>query len=275
MADPASAASTGRRAFNGSRPANAAVRVVDSPAECVYLLAGRLAGDALEYAWVLKDAALTDPDQSRYPLRTDWKTSGQELTGLAVRLGRVHAWLNLDGPVGGDNSFPYRLVFENAGTGRARGTQPVKFGEKYKFVLQADANAFERAKVRKHYIYVFLIDSSGQGTCLFPDPANGNDGNLIPRGENAAARVEVTRNDHDLEITPPAGTDNYFLLATREPVDPGILQWSGVRTRALRGNETPLEFLFSSVGTGTRGGLGARAVPLTWTIQSMAVRCIA
>ena len=60
-----------------ARPANAAVRVVDSPAECVYLLAGRLAGDALEYAWVLKDAALTDPDQSRYPLRTDWKTSGQ------------------------------------------------------------------------------------------------------------------------------------------------------------------------------------------------------
>ncbi len=76
-----------------------------------------------------------------------------------------------------------------------------------------------------------------------------------------------------MEIGPPDGTDNYFMLASREPLDPGIFEWSGVRTRGVRGGDNPLEFLFGSIGTRTRGGMAARAVPVTWSIQSMPVRC--
>jgi hypothetical protein len=202
------------------------------------------------------------------------------VTGLAVRLARIYGWLNLDSPAGGEEAFPYRLVLQKAGSQQPAGAGPFRFGEEYKFVFQAAPEALKEAEekggVAKRYVYVFVIDSAGEAKCFFPDPAFGNEGNLIPRGENPVPRIEATREKYDLQISEPEGTDNYFMVASRDPLDPGIFQWTGVReaVAARRGAGNPLEFLFNSVGEGKRGAQGGRSVPVTWSIQSMAIRSV-
>jgi hypothetical protein len=201
------------------------------------------------------------------------------LLKLVPRLVRIYGWLNLSGPTGGDESFPYHLIFEKSGTLEPSCPGPFKIHEKYKFAFGASPDALEQAAatggVAKHYVYVFLIDSSGNATCFFPDPANGNDQNLLPRTDPPAPHIEATRGDYDVEIWDPPGMDNYFLVASEQPLDPGIFQWSGVRKQEeRRGVGNPLEFLFNSVGENTRRARPGRSVPVTWSIQSMAVRSI-
>ena len=160
------------------------------------------------------------------------------------------------------------------------GAGPFKFGEKYKVVFQASGEALKQAEekggVAKRYVYVFMIDSTGEAKCFFPEPANGNEGNLIPRGNTPEPHIEATRNEYDVQISEPAGTDNYFMVASREPIDPGIFQWSGVREApaACRGAGSPLELMFSSVGEGTRGARAEHNVPVNWSIQSMPIRSV-
>jgi hypothetical protein len=263
----------------GAGSENAAVQVVDDPANCLYLLAGRLNEEKLEYSWVFKDAPIASLDQVRLPLRTDWSGEPSQLTSLAVRLARIYGWLNLNGPAGGDPAFPYRLAFEKAGSGQTAGAGPFKFGERYKFVFVADPAALQQTErtggVAKRYVYVFLIDSSGDAHCFFPRPENGNDSNLLPRRGPLQERIVATGDDHDVEIDAPAGTDNYFLVASEQPLDPNVFQWTGVRgTSIKRGAENPLEFLFNSVGEGTRGARANQSLPATWSIQSVAVRSV-
>src|SRR5580700_10314145 len=251
---------------------NPAVQVVDRPEHSVYFLAGWPAQDSVEYAWFFKDAVIVDPNQACLPLRTDWKSSGDQLTETALRLARIYAWVNLDGPAGGGNSFPYRLAFERVGSPGASAHGPFHFKEQYKLVFVADPQALKKTygdqAASKRYVYVFLIDSSGEAQCLFPDPANGNDSNRLPRTE-----AYPGNHDYDLEISEPAGTDNYFLVASEQPLDPAVFQWSGVRKREeSRGSQRGLDFLFSSIGDGTRGVHAAHDVPVTWSIESVAIR---
>lgn len=264
----------------GAGTENLAVQVAGRPADSVYFLAGHLNGGAVEYAWFFKDILGLHPAQARLPLRTDWKPSGEQLTVLALSLARIYGWLNIDSPPGGEESFPYSLGLEKAGTQEKAGGGPFKIGEKFKFVFEASPEALKQADsnggVDKRYVYVFAIDSTGQAQCLFPDPANGNEKNLIPRGEVSSPRIEATRNPYDIAISEPVGVDNYFLVATREPMDPGIFQWSGVRSapESRRGAGSSLEFLFSSVGEGRRGVQAGHTVPVTWSIQSMPLRSV-
>ena len=174
--------------------------------------------------------------------------------------------------------FPYRLGFEKAGTAELIQTAHFKIGDRYKLVFNADAPGLKEAEeagvVDKRYVYVFVIDADGEATCLFPEPADGNDKNRIPRRDIAEARIEATRYPYDLEIKPPAGRDNYFMVSSREPLDPGIFEWKGVHTEsgARRGNQNGLEFLFSSVTEGRRSAGVAHPVPVGWSVDSKAIR---
>ena len=263
----------------GTGTENPAVQIVNDPADSIYLLAGRLNHGAIEYSWIFKDVLMAVPNETRLPLATDWAASGEQLTSLALRLARIYGWLNLSGPAGEDNAFPYHLILEKAGSHEPAGGSPFKFGERYKFVFQANPDALKQASttggIARRYVYVFLIDSAGNAACFFPNPDNGNIGNLLPRDDSASPRIEATRSDYDVEISAPAGTDNYFLVASEQPLDPGIFQWEGVRgPEGRRAASNPLEFLFSSVGETTRGAHPVRSVPVTWSIQSFAVRSI-
>lgn len=263
----------------GAGTSNPAVQIAERPQDGVYCLVGRPTPDTIEYAWVFKDAPIVDPNQVRLPLRTDWKTSGEQLTDMALRLARIYAWLNFGGPSGSDESFPYRLVFNKTGTREGAAGGPFRFGEKYKIAFQANPEdlkrAYEAKGVSRRYVYVFLIDSGGEAKCLFPDPSNGNENNRLPRTDPPSPRIEATGSEWDLEIGEPAGTDNYFLVASEQPLDPAVFQWSGVRKReSRRGSENPLDLLFSSVGDGTRGGQRAHSVPVTWSIESIAIRSL-
>ncbi|WP_446743012.1 caspase family protein [Silvibacterium acidisoli] len=260
----------------GAGTENLAVNVVPDPAASVYLLAGSLRNGKITYSWIFKDALIASPAGNRLPMRTDWATSPDELTSLATRLARIYGWLNLNGPSGGDPSFPYLLSMEKFGGNQPAGSGPFKFGERFKFIFTADPRALSDAAnsggVSRRYVYVFLIDSAGDATCLFPDPNNGNVGNLLPRTDPPEPRIVATRNPFDLEIGEPAGTDNYFIIASADPLDPGAFQWTGVRHTENRRGQSALDLLFSSVTDGTRGGSGAPKVPANWSIQSFSVR---
>ena len=262
----------------GAGTRNAAVTVTEETSSCTYLLAGRLKQGALEYSWILKDAVVVDANQARLPLQSDWMTSGSEVTTLANRLARIYGWLNLTGPTGGDPLFPYQLAFAQPGQQDSTGNGPFKFGEQYKFALKCSPEALQQAVesggVARRYVYVFLIDSTGNATCFFPQPSNGNDQNFLPRTATPAGpRIELTRAPYDFTVSEPGGTDNYFLVASEQPLDPGIFEWTGVRKPTLqRGNENPLEFLFTSTGEGTRGTQAAPSVPATWSIESISRR---
>jgi hypothetical protein len=78
-------------------------------------------------------------------------------------------------------------------------------------------------------VYVFVIDSHGTSTLLFP--RRGSVENRfpcpsppeIPLGQSAA-----------FEVTPPYGVDTFFLLTSEEALPiPWILEWDGVRTRSI------------------------------------------
>ncbi len=263
----------------GAGTENPAVQIAAGPTDCVYFLAGRLSAGALEYSWRLKDARSLPPLSGLLPPGTVWKSAVGDLTDLALRLARIYGWINLEAPAGGSDDFPYRLVLERAAARPQAGGEAAayRFGERLKFIFAAEPEALVQAQrnggVSKRYVYVFVIDSSGEATCFFPDPANGNDGNAIPRGDSPAPRIEATRAPYDVQIAPPAGTDLYFMVSSREPLDPGTFQWAGVREQggARRGAAGPLELLFRSVGEGTRGVVTHRPVPVTWSIQSIAV----
>jgi hypothetical protein len=261
----------------GQGTENAAIRVGGNATGSVYLLACRLRDGRLEYNWCFKDIVMATADQARLPLRTDWSSTPAELTSLAVRLARIYGWINLTGPSGGDPAFPYKLVLERPRDGQAASKGQFKFGDEYKFFFEADPRQLREAVssggVAKRYVYVFLIDAAGNAQCFFPLPSEGNIGNLLPRSNPPEARIPATTASADITIEPPAGTDNYFCIASAQPLDPQIFTWSGVRTvETKRGAQDPLELLFNSTGESTRGARSAQAVPATWSIQSFAIR---
>jgi hypothetical protein len=208
-------------------------------------------------------------------LRTDNETAGSKLTGLALRLAKIYAWLNMNGPASGGVNFPYHLTFEKFPSHQPAGAGPFRFGEKYKFVLEATPEtlklAVDAGGVSRRYVYIFLIDSTGEATCFFPVSANGNVQNLLPRGEPTPRITATPAESYDVEISEPAGTDNYFMVASEQPIDPGVFEWNGV---IKRGGATALDLMFSSLGTGIRGGKHSPNVPVTWSIQSVPIRSI-
>ena len=263
----------------GAASENPVVRVVDRPADATYLLTGRLQGGELQYSWVFKDALGTVSQAARLPARTDWKNSGQSLTDLALSLARIYLWLSVENPPAAGSAFPYHLGFVKAGSRQLVKSPEFKIGERYKLVFSADAGALQEAargggSIESRYVYVFIIDSDGQATCLFPEPADGNEKNRLPRGDIPASLIEATRYPYDLDIKPPAGRDNYFLVSSRDALDPGIFEWKGVHTQssARRGTENGLEFLFSSMAEGRRGAGVSHPVPVSWSVDSMTIQ---
>jgi hypothetical protein len=177
--------------------------------EADYILAGRYAGNALSYAWVRPAVRGSDARRSALPVRTAWVQSRAALREAVLRLRRIHAWYVLDAPPG--SRAPFRLGLKGA-TGAAGGV--LTGGERYSVVLNPASRG-----LGSRYVYVFVIDSHGTGTLLFP-----RDGSV----EN---RLTAARELVGFEVGPPYGMDTYVLLTTEEPLpNPWVLSWEGVRS---------------------------------------------
>ena len=86
--------------------------------------------------------------------------------------------------------------------------------------------------------------------------------------------IELTRAEYDLTVSEPYGIDNYFLLTSAQPIDnpDDVFNFSGARTRSVRGVSNPLARLISDRAMGTRGSLSG--VPTNWSIERVAFRSV-
>ncbi len=272
----------------------AAVELAKKRADAQYWLCGRANGAAVEYAWTLPDA--TDETASKMgdhlplPLRTDWIAGGGDseiqkavltLNEDSRKLARIRGWLTLEAPPA-DGAFPYRLALRDVDTGEFHTAGDVHDGEKFKLYLKADEAALKNANLTRRWVYVFVIDSSGETQLLYPDATRGNEGNLQPYTMvNEKPKFEPTialpgGDAYDFSIGKPFGVDSYFLLTTQEAIDPAVFNAEGVRTRGgTRGGASdPLNELLSGVNTGTRGAKRPET-PGTWSVEAQTIRSVA
>jgi hypothetical protein len=276
-----------------------------------YLLVGRLADDAVEYAWVLPGAAqdaksplaasevkgetLCSP-RTPLPLRSDWFALGNtddsqnaaasNLDDLALRLSRVVLMQNLISHFD-ESRFPYHLRLRNLATGTLLDSGVVREGEEYGYTLVADPSKVN-AGIETRWVYVFSIDCTGRGQLIFPPSGEGNTFNHLPlkpaSGEaDPKPEIQLTGDPGGKDASPfcvdkPFGLDTHFLLTSPTEIkDLRVLSLEAVLTRGMTGTSdpNPLTHLLGRIQSGTRGGGVSEAAPTDWSIERIHVESVA
>ncbi len=206
------------------------------------------------------------------PARTDyWEADNPEeaarhLCESAFRIARIQDWLMLTPPAG-ENRFPFVLDFTYFRTGRNVGQEKVKSGDTLSIRLKEDStNGGWNPQIKKRYVYVFSIDSRGSMNLLFPAPESGNTENRFPV-TTASDKRPYYFHLADVEITPPAGADHYFMLSSEQAIqDLSVFNQEAVLTRGpihnASGQYNPLESLLTT-GSKSRGKL---VTPANWSL---------
>lgn len=266
----------------GAGSANDAVERVRTRDGAHYQLVGRLAGDAVDFAWVRPAAGAADAKTSPLPVRSDWcsgeeSRSGEEghcaatLTDVALRLHKIRSWLAVESPPGAE--FPYRLwLVDEAGAAKRAGQ--LRGGETYRLAARP-VGPLGGVTVDPRYLYVFTIDSFGTSTLLFPRDAQGSVENRFPvPGVDASAAGEIRLGAQPaFRVVAPFGTDTFFLLSSDEPVpNPWVVQSTGVRSRGPQG-ATRLEDLLSQVGSAARG-VAPERLPVHWSLERLSFETV-
>ena len=267
-----------KQAINlGPGTSRLSIEISKGPQEANYILAGRVNGDNIEYAWVRPGVTKEDKQKGSNPLpvRTDWTASPEKLEEQAVTLSRIRGWLEIQAST--SQSFPYTLGLRKIGTDEIIRRGEVQEGVKYDLVLVADEAALKRLEddnqhVKQKRIYVFAIDSQGNSALLFN--RRGDVENLYPfdsdKPPTKQPKLIVLGERGMIEMAPPFGLDTYILLTSEERIpDPYILEFQGVISRG-KGTETPLAKLLNGIGTASRAPKAE--VPLNWSIDRIYLR---
>lgn len=262
----------------GEGSLNNSIKIVAKPAEANYFLMGRWQQDHVEYSWVLPNIASEQAANLPLPMRSDWRPCGagpDEIGATAriledkiLRLGKIKAWLQLEAPPE-RSPFPYRLALRNIETQKINTSGKTIKDENYELLLQTDPDQLNKGLIKPRYIYVFVIDSFGKTTLLFPQ--NGEE-NIFPT--NTPKIEYILPQSAGFSVSAPFGVDTFVLLASNDviPNASEALNSEGARTRSGKAS-TPLEKLLIGVGSATRSGL--TTVPPDWSIQRISVRSIA
>jgi hypothetical protein len=127
------------------------------------------------------------------------------------------------------------------------------------------------------YVYVFVIDSAGNGTLVFPRAKDNGVVNHLPAPQMVDGRLAVPTEipTSNLLIAAPFGVDSYMLLNTASALgNPEVLNFSGPgASRGTRGtSDDPLERLLGGLGEGSRGV--RIPTPTDWSIQRTFIRSV-
>ncbi len=240
-----------------------------------YWLVGREGANGLDFAWLAVAPIQGGASDSPYPSRTDWisgreiETAARELGELAGKLARRYAWLNLEAPPQAD--FPYSLALKDTQTGELRRGGDLPGGHRHRLVLRAEPGTLA-AGVAPRYVYVFVLDSDGASTLVYPPSGTGNVENRLPvEAGRPPAEIELgVQYGLEVEVAEPYGTDVYMIITSADPLpNPDALDERGVRTRSAAsasGDGWP------SLWGGTRGPATAATAPLDWSIERLTFR---
>lgn len=268
------------------------VEFTDHPAHANYVFAGRPGVSSVEYAWVLREA-MSDAaieTQSPAPERSDWLGATESKLFAASILSRdvnklnvIWGWLNLLSPPD-DGTFPYSFDgFENVVDGsRKYAGDTLTVGEQYRVVLSASFAEIEKARVKamsknaeRRFLYLFVMDRSGNGYLLYPAAEYGNVENDVVMFSELEKEIRLPSKDGVLfEVAEPVGIDSFFLISSAQPIpQPGVFNFEGIRTRGpAAGEHTDLSRLFHALGAGTRGA--KQPVPTSWSLERISVRSV-
>jgi hypothetical protein len=240
-----------------------------SPEDADYILVGRYARRRLTYAWLRPLVTRSDKRRSGgLPLQTKWiaAANAPDLARALSRLRRIHAWLTLESPPAA--RFPYRLRIRRERDDRLVDEgDSIVGGETYKLELRG-TNPLP-AKVRKRFVYAFVIDGSGKSTLLFPPADSGSVENRFPE---TPPPVDIPLDRSGFEASEPYGIDTYVLLSTDEPLpNPSILEWDGVRAAPAQ-PRTALEELLLLTASGSRAK--SFATPASWSIERRSIESV-
>jgi hypothetical protein len=256
------------------------IEITETPEAADYILAGRLIADRVEYAFIRPQIAASEGTRAALPVRTAWAKAGSSfvLETALMRLERIHAWHELTSPAGplSDYTLGIRRADDHVliEDGVLVGERP------HHLVLRPKPGV---AESYTRYVYVFVIDSAGASTLLFPRADSGSVENRLPLTRRAAkavrhAEAEIALDDSDPFIVyAPYGADTYFLLSTSEPLAAlGALEWSSVRggkwpESSEASPRTPLERLLTRTLSGSRGEPNERPlrVPTDWSLEKV------
>jgi len=249
------------------------VKIIKDVNDADYALVGRLNDNGqLEYALVQPMVMETD-SAVVLPKRTNFepfdgsansiKNIADSLEDYSYKIAKLKSWMTLTGPKG-ENNFPFKLEFAKY-TSKEPITNPVvKINDTLTINFIPDKENILEWDRKKRYIYVFSIDSKGTMSLMYPDPSGGSTENMLPAMDEKgnAAKTYIA----DILITPPAGSDHYFMLSTDEPiVNLSVFEQGGVLTRSAKG-KSAFEDLIGNTGTKTRGRIITRS---NWSIQKV------
>ena len=242
---------------------NPSIVLVNNAADAHYVLYGTINNEN-KPAFGLRRAQTSSRDSlESMPVQTksfalaDGKIPANALAAdlyeITMRLSKIRGWQQLTGPKEGDAHFPFRLEIVNKETKLPVGSEGYKLGDRLSFNLVAQ-DGYTGANRVKRYVYVFIIDKDGNMALGYPDAEAGNVANQFPKFQNNNLVKSVLLFDGDVQE--PIGTDNYYVLASDEPISnyAMVFNQDGVRAGTPRGAGSPLGDLLNLGNIeGTRG----------------------
>ena len=257
--------------------AGTSYQMTEDPGKAQYHVGGQAGkGGNPEYylmnrASAAKDSLEALPNETNHHALTS--ASPEAITALsyqlfeyAVRIGRVRGWLQINGPAG--NDFPFQLVVLNSKEQPA-GTEGLKVGETATLkMVGTDAINNPNFTIRDKYLYAFAIDREGAMSLIYPEKGSGEV--FPPRTVSGSIVSEFTFGSFN--IVEPVGTDNFFVLAVKDPIPnpQSIFNQEGVFTSRnvnLSGLLDPL------LNMGTRSvKLGRTETPADWNLLRLAIK---
>ena len=221
------------------------------------------ARDSLESMPVSTKSFTEDYMQSRQK-----NTVPEKLYETAMKLAKIRGWQQLVGPNEGDKSFPFHLELTNTATENLITTNEYFVGDNISFDLVLN-KSYAHSSILKRYVYVFMIDKDGNMVLAYPEASAGNRDNQFPKYTNQELVKKVSLFKGD--IVPPLGTDNFYVLASDEPIINYALLFNqeGVRS-VTKGEENPLSNLLNLGNeNGTRG---LKKSVSNWSLMRLAIK---
>ncbi len=260
------------------------IQIVTNPSEAQYVLYGTIdANNKVAYGLMKSEISARDAMSSMplytayYPLanNTDeaYRVLVDSLFEASLKLSKIRGWLTITPPKDA-GFYPYHLTMRNKQSGKVIDTSGVKISTPMSLSIEANEDYLAK-KIDAKYIYVFTIDINGKIQLVFPAAGDGNSGNKFPFfSEGMPVKSFIIKDD--MEAWYPVGTDNYFLIASKEPITGynKIFNQEGVRGEA-KGVEdpNPLSSLLDMGNESTARG-NRETTPATWNLIRLPIKTI-
>jgi hypothetical protein len=239
------------------------------PEDAHFCLVGRFGAQGPEYSWIAPNITGSQTNGRAMPAQTAWVGADNEgartLGDYALRLSRVRDWLCVE-PAESLRSigFPYELTVRRKGSKSTTSLKELHPKASYELVLQASPEKLKNG-VPARFVYVLLLDSSGQTVVLFPKEG-AEESQIPPPGVKPPSEILLNK----IEVVPPFGVDNYILVVSKEPLpDPFVLNSEGVQYRTRGAARSGLENLLFSLQDGVRGAVSTEPIPKNWSMSRL------